>query len=105
MLAKAYTNKQQPLASSKRTFRYLLTTSLWLLLLALLCYGLFQNLLAAQAEHPLPPMLSTIFLDTTSPTLTLSTAGASGPISYSVIDFSGATVTRGQSIATGRRVD
>jgi hypothetical protein len=102
MLTKAYFKKCKPLASTKRTPGYLVAASLWLLLV-LLGYGFFQNMIAVQAKHPL--VLNTIFLDTTSPIFTISTAGVSGAISYSVIDFSGATVTRGQSIATGRQVD
>ncbi len=84
---------------TKRNFRYLLIASLWLLL-QLLCYEVFQNLLAVQAEHP--PLLSTIVLDTASPTFTISTAGTIGAISYTVTDFSGATVTKGRVVVTGR---
>ncbi len=100
MLTKASFNERKSLVSTKRTFTYLVRASLWLLLV-LLCSELFQNLLAAQAEPP--PVLSTIFLDTTSPTLMISTAGVSGAVSYTVTDFSGATVTRGQSAVTGRQ--
>jgi hypothetical protein len=102
MLTKAYFKQRKLLASTKRTPGYLVAASLWLLLV-LLGYGFFQNMIAVQAKHPL--VLNTIFLDTTSPIFTISTAGVSGAISYSVTDFSGATVTRGQSIATGRQVD
>ncbi len=84
--------------TTKRPFRYLVTVSLILLLIPL-CYEVSQNLLAAQAQYP--AVRSTIFLDTTSPTFTLPTAGASGPIAYTVTDFSGATVMQGRSLATG----
>jgi len=102
MLTKAYFKKCKPLASTKRTPGYLVAASLWLLLV-LLCYGFFQNLIAVRAEHPV--VRSAIFLDTTSPIFTIPTTGASDAVSYSVTDFSGATVTQGQSIATGGRVD
>ena len=74
---------------------------LWVLLLLSLCYGLFQRLLVAHAEHP--PVLSTIFLDTTSPTFTITTAGSSGTISYTVTDLSGLLIARGQSGVTNRQ--
>src|SRR5258708_1421923 len=87
--------------SSRHTSRHMIVTSLWLLFV-LLCYGLFRNLVVIQAEHP--TVLNTVFLDTTSPTFTISTAGASDAISYSVTNFSGAIVTKGQAYATGGQV-
>jgi len=86
--------------STKRSFRYLVTVSLLLLLIPL-CYEVSQNLLAAQAAYP--AVRSAIFLDTTAPTFTLPTAGASGNVAYSVTDFSGATVMQGQSMVTGQQ--
>jgi len=87
--------------NKKRIFTYLGAIVLWVLLLLSLCYGLFQRLLVAHAEHP--PVLSTIFLDTTSPIFTITTAGSSGIISYTVTDLSGLLITRGQSMVTNRQ--
>ncbi|MFL5626128.1 MAG: glycosyl hydrolase, partial [Ktedonobacteraceae bacterium] len=85
--------------STKRIFSYVATVALWSLLV-LLCAGLFQNLLAAHADHPTVP--STIFLDTTSPAFTITTAASSGTLSYTVTDLSGSTVTRGQAAVMSR---
>ncbi len=74
---------------------------LWGLLLLSLCSGLFQRLLVAHADPPSVP--STIFLDTTSPTFTITTVGASGTISYTVTDLSGALLARGQSVVTNKQ--
>src|SRR6266568_4111626 len=98
MLRKVYFSKRRSFVSTRHAFRYSIAASLWLLLL-LCSYGFFQNLRSTKAENP--QMLSTIFLDTTVPAFTIATAGASGDISYTVADFSGATVVRGQLAVTG----
>ncbi len=97
MLRKVYFSKRRSFVITRRAFGYSVVASLWLLLL-LLSYGFFQNLRSTKAENP--QMLSTIFLDTTVPTFTIATAGASGDLSYSVADISGATVARGQLAVT-----
>jgi Glycosyl hydrolase catalytic core len=89
--------------STKRIIVRYLPTATLCLLLVLLGTGLFRSLLAAHAAFP--PVLSTIFLDTTSPTFTLTTAGSSGTIAYTVTDLSGNTITKGQSAVSGNQVD
>jgi Glycosyl hydrolase catalytic core len=64
----------------------------------LFSYASFQDLRSSKAENPLA--LSTIFLDTTAPTFKVSTAGVSGDLSYTVTDFSGATIVRSQQAVT-----
>lgn len=98
MLTVMLFHKRKSAVSTKRTPGYLAASSLCLLLVVL-CSQLFQNLLAARADYPSVP--NTVFLDTASPTFTISTAGARRIISYRVTDFSGATVLQGQSVATG----
>lgn len=56
-------------------------------------YELFQNLFAAHAQYP--PVHSTVFLDSSSPTFTLRTNGPGGMLSYSVVSSSGTTITHG----------
>lgn len=85
---------------TKRNFRYLVAPLPWLLQL-LLYYDAVQHVLPVRAAYP--PVPSTIFLDTTSPTFTISTAPARSTISYTVTDFSGVTVTKGQLAAIGRQ--
>jgi len=89
--------------STKRIIVRYLPTAALCLLLVLLSSGLFRSLLAAHAAFP--PVLSTIFLDTTSPTFTLTTAGSSGTISYTVTDLSGNTITTGQSAVSSSHAD
>ena len=69
--------------------------TLCVLVLTVLIYGLWQGLLGAHADSA--PLPSTIFLDTTAATFTITTVGASGNIAYSVTDFSGATVGSGEA--------
>ncbi|HET9921319.1 MAG TPA: hypothetical protein VFQ30_15850, partial [Ktedonobacteraceae bacterium] len=68
--------------------------TLCVLLLTVLVYELLQGLLAARAAPA--PLPSTIFLDSSAATFTISTVGSSGTFAYSVTDLSGATVRTGQ---------
>ena len=101
MLTGMFFNKGKAGASTKRTLGYLAASSLFLLFVVL-GSQLFQNLLVVRADYPSIP--HTIFQDTASPTFTISTVGVSGTLSYSVTDFSGATVLQGQSVVTGGQV-
>lgn len=85
---------------TKRSFRYFVIASLLLLLIPL-GYEVSQNLLAARAAYP--PVQTTIFLDTSAPAFTLPTGGASGNITYTVTNFSGATVMQAHAAVTGQQ--
>jgi hypothetical protein len=101
MLKKVSFQEGEQSVNKKPIFTYLGAIMLWGLLLLSLCSGLFQRLLVAHADPP--PVLSTIFLDTTSPTFTITTVGASGTISYTMIGLSGLLIARGQSAVTNRQ--
>ncbi len=48
-------------------------------------------------------MQNTIFLNTQSPVFTISTAAASGTITYSITDYTGATITQDQVAVNGKQ--
>lgn len=79
-------------------FRYFFIISLWLLV-ALLCFGVVQRIAATKAAQP--SVHNSIFLDTTTPSFTIFTAGTGGHFSYIVTNFSGVTVAKGQVTVMG----
>ncbi|HEY7417672.1 MAG TPA: hypothetical protein VH593_20990 [Ktedonobacteraceae bacterium] len=62
-------------------------------------YLLLQRPFSTHADFTTVP--NTVFLDTTPATFTITTAGAFGTISYTVVDLSNTTITTGQTMAIG----
>lgn len=98
MITPASIHPRVSLLRSRRVTSFLRLAALCLLLL-LAGYELFQNLFAVHAQYP--PVQSTVFLDTSAPAFPLTTQGTDGTLTYSVVNASGATVTRGALAVTG----
>ena len=101
MLFKTYFSRRQALTDKKRASRYVMVASFWLLVV-LLGYGLLRNVIGVRAAYP--NILNTVFPDTSQPAFTIATTGSGDTVSYSVTDFSGATILKGQARAEGGQV-
>ncbi len=103
MLFKTYFSRWHALTGTRRarTSRSVVMVSFWVLVV-LLGYGLLRNLVGVRAAYP--DILNTVFSDSSQPAFTIATVGSGDTIAYSVTNFAGATILKGQAQAQGKQV-